>query len=75
MTTKSGKLRNNTSFCGMIENLGDAYEAAEECYGMVWWMARALSEREPDISREQWIARAEQNCREGLRLGGVQRSR
>lgn len=36
MTTRKGKLRNNATFCGMIENPGDAYEAAEECYGMVW---------------------------------------
>jgi hypothetical protein len=29
MITKSGKLRSNESFTGMIENLGDAYEAQE----------------------------------------------
>jgi hypothetical protein len=75
MTTPKGKLRSNESFCGMIENLGDAYETAEECFGMVWWLARALAEHEPDVSREQWIARAEQHYRDGLELGGVQRSR
>jgi hypothetical protein len=42
MTTKTGQLRNNADFCSMIENLGDAYETAEECYGMIWWLAGML---------------------------------
>lgn len=35
---KSGKLRRE-SFSDMIENLGDAYEAVEEMYGMIWYLA------------------------------------
>jgi hypothetical protein len=38
-TTRSGNLRSNESFVGMIENLGDAYEMAEEMYGMIWALA------------------------------------
>jgi hypothetical protein len=38
-TTKAGNLREPESFAGMIENLGDAYEMAEEMYGMIWLLA------------------------------------
>lgn len=29
---------------GTVENLGDAYEALEECYGMVWLLASQLEQ-------------------------------
>lgn len=25
--------------CAHLDNLGDAYEALEECYGMIWFLA------------------------------------
>lgn len=85
MTTKNRKLLNNENFCGMVENLGDAYEAAEECFGMIWWLADQLqraTEQEhgsmADPSRSQVlgvIAQAEAHYRDGLELGGVQRER
>lgn len=31
-----GNFLSNDEFVGMIENLGDAYEMAEEMYGMIW---------------------------------------
>jgi hypothetical protein len=34
-----GNLSSNESFADMIENLGDAYEMAEEMYGMIWYLA------------------------------------
>lgn len=82
MTTPQGRLRNNESFCGMIENLGDAYEAAEECFGMVWWLARALAVRMPGPSDspsrtevQDLVREAQVNYKDGLRIGGVQRER
>lgn len=39
VVTKTGKLRSNESLIQMIENLGDAYEAIEEMYGMIWYLA------------------------------------
>jgi hypothetical protein len=80
MTTRAGRLRDNESFCRMIENLGDAYEAAEECYGMIWWLATQLAEdRAPGLAtREQAqavITEAEQHYKDGLRLGRVSRDR
>jgi hypothetical protein len=37
--TDAGKLRRG-SFADLVENLGDAYEAVEEMYGMIWMLAR-----------------------------------
>ena len=34
-----GLLRRPEDFADMIENLGDAYEAIEEMYGMIWLLA------------------------------------
>lgn len=76
MTTRSGKLRSNETFTGMIENLGDAYEAAEQCYGMVQFLAERLAglDTEPcRLSRQEWIGEAREYYRTGLKLGGVQR--
>jgi len=96
MTTKSGKLRSNESFTGMIGNLGDAYEAAEECYGMIWFLAEqlvdALSRDQPPrevaylLDAEFYTTRsrrdrvrqvvrlAGEKYKDGLQLGGVQKS-
>lgn len=43
--TKSGRLLSNESFVDMIENLGDAYEAVEEFYGMIWFLANGDASR------------------------------
>ena len=81
MTTKSGKLLNNENFCGMIENLGDAYEAAEECYGMIWYLASQLAAYKDENSGEAreamltWVGAAEEHYKDGLRIGGVQKAR
>ena len=77
VTTKKGKLRNPKTFSQMIENLGDAYEAIEEMYGMIQILAE-------DAANEQSGAQADRNLfiqsacdryKEGLRIGGVQREK
>ena len=54
-------LRNDGTFRGieLLDNLGDAYEALEECYGMILWLAGG-----------DWsvIADAEQHYRDALML-------
>lgn len=80
MVTPKGRLLNNERFCGMIENGGDAYEAAEECFGMVWWLARDLARmtKGPQATRADMLAlisSARAGYKEGLRTGGVQRDR
>lgn len=83
MTTSKGKLLNNEQFTQMIENLGDAYEAAEECYGMVWYLASALANSYAQGSLQpvkradalSLIEEAEASYQDGLRIGGVQKER
>lgn len=58
--TDDGALISNEDFPDMIENLGDAYEACEECYGMVLF----LSNGDPAKIEE-----ARERYREGLELG------
>lgn len=52
-----GQLLVNEQFVDMIENLGDAYEMAEEMYGMIWWLAGG------DATQ---VERARQNYQEGI---------
>jgi hypothetical protein len=62
-----GGLRDNESFVDMIENLGDAYEAVEEMYGMIWYLAHMA----PDagaMSPVDLVEHARQNYTLGLKL-------
>lgn len=63
VVTDDGNLVANEYFPNVIENLGDAYEMAEEMYGMIWWLAsRADSVNAlPEIVRQ-----ARQNYEQGL---------
>jgi hypothetical protein len=42
---KDGQLLVNRDLVQMIENLGDAYEAIEEMYGMIWRLASSISDK------------------------------
>lgn len=41
---ETGKLLVNEDLIRMVENLGDAYEAIEEMYGMIWYLAKNIQE-------------------------------
>ena len=78
IVTKSGK------FCGTrhIENLGDAYEALEECYGMIQWLADHIAfQHGPSAisvdraEREDVIRQARANYKDGLDIGGTAKKR
>lgn len=64
ITTGTGKFRG----MGLIENLGDAGEALEECYGMVWWLAHALAAHDGNggASPRDLVAMAQQGYRDGI---------
>lgn len=59
----------------LIENMGDAVEALEECYGMVQWLAQRLAEANvnpiigPLFDRAYWIDQAQRFYRQGYELG------
>lgn len=63
-TTDAGNLRDNESFTGMIENLGDAYEMAEEMYGMIWWLASHVE----GADTKEIVEQARQNYGEGIEI-------
>lgn len=57
-----GQLLVNEDFADMIENLGDAFEAVEEMYGMIWYLAQHLADPAGAV-QEAW-----RRYQEGLRL-------
>jgi hypothetical protein len=81
MTTKSGRLLGNERFAQVIGNLGDAYEAAEECFGMVWYLADMIAAQlngTPRPTRRQTldvIRQAQESYEAGVRMGEVSRPR
>jgi hypothetical protein len=67
IVNNKGDLLNNERFVGMIENLGDAYEAVEEMYGMIWWLAH-MAPDSPAMLPADLVEMARLNYREGLEL-------
>lgn len=54
---------------GLIENLGDAYEAIEEMYGMIWVLALGITEAkggDPKTYPAELVEWARKNYRDGL---------
>lgn len=64
---ESGEFCDNELFVDMIENLGDAYEMAEEMYGMIWWLANK-SATTSSMTSEELVKRAHQEYTLGLAL-------
>lgn len=71
----SGKLLINRQLQGMLECCsGDVYEAIQEMYGMIWWMAEQLTlGNRPDYglpggnwTKAEWVERARQQYKYGL---------
>lgn len=64
-TTKSGKLRSNETIFDMLENGGDVYEALEEMYGMIWYLAEGQAHN---------VEEARKNYKHGIAVSpGVQK--
>lgn len=61
--TNHGNLVNNETFVDMIENLGDAYEMAEEMYGMIWFLAHTQNS---ELSPGERVGLARQQYKVGL---------
>lgn len=62
---------------GMLENGGDVFEAVEEMYGMIWFLADELSHCYPHNMNEDGVPglveEARQNYREGLKKSPTKR--
>jgi hypothetical protein len=64
--TDNGNLRTPESLSGMLENGGDVFEAVEELYGMIWFLAKA--DHRSDDEAKQRIAGAEREYKQGLKM-------
>lgn len=73
-----GRLSSNETIAGMLENGGDVYEAVEEMYGMIWWLAHhyavdmgytsvAAGEGPPHKSVVDLVEQARQGYQYGLK--------
>lgn len=60
-----GGLGNNDHITSMLENGGDVFEAIEEMYGMLWYLAKSL-EMETGRAAATLIAEAQAHYKEGL---------
>lgn len=61
-----GKLLDPESLNDMLENGGDVYEAVEEMYGMIWYLADTL-ECEGYHAAKDWVATARVQYTAGLK--------
>lgn len=67
-----GRLRSPMQLNDMLENGGDVYEAVEEMYGMIWWLADRLAAAPAEFtnfSRDDPAVMVEHACeyyRDGL---------
>jgi hypothetical protein len=73
--TDQGNLVSNETFVKMIENLGDAYEAVEEMYGMIWWLANRTPGDVSISGPEVLVEQARQNYEEGLKLAKANKNK
>lgn len=64
--TDAGQLRDPESLAGMLENGGDVYEAVEELYGMIWWLAGAYTPQ--PMSPAAAVEAARQHYDSGLQV-------
>lgn len=69
---RTGQLLSNERMVqrgALIENLGDAYEAIEEMYGMIWWLAtQGVALGDSSFTPADLVELARQNCQDGLKL-------
>lgn len=52
VVTDDGNLRSPEMVNRMLENGGDVYEAIEEMYGMIWWLASLVPDAGPMASED-----------------------
>jgi hypothetical protein len=72
VVSKNGGLDTNKHVVGMLENGGDVFEAVEEMYGMIWYLARKL-ERAEGLSATDIVEEARTKYKEGLSLSPTKR--
>jgi hypothetical protein len=59
-----GRFLDPDNFSGRVGSLKEAYEMAQEMYGMIWWLAAAFKENCIDLDVED----ARQNYKQGIEI-------
>jgi hypothetical protein len=70
VVTEDGNLRSPEMVNRMLENGGDVFEAIEQMYGMIWWLAwhAHLALDGASRSPDDHVERARQNYAKGLEI-------
>ena len=61
-----GSLSSNEMVNRMLENGGDVYEAVEQMYGMIWYLAAMRIDN--SLSPEEAIAHAQKYYKQGIQV-------
>jgi hypothetical protein len=62
-----GQLIDSRALAGMLDTGGDVYEAIEEMYGMIWYLATTLAAGNVPLDiPEGWVAEAQRNYVMGI---------
>ena len=69
---ENGALRDPLDMHTMLENFGDCYEAIEEMYGMIWWLAKTAADYGGSLP-EEWVEMAERKYHEGIEISPTNR--
>lgn len=77
-TNDDGSLRDPLDMASMLDTPGDVYEALEEMYGMIWWMANTITspgiaELAKGTAPEQWVDMAKKKYSTGVKLSPTDR--
>ena len=71
---KNGGLRSNLGVVDMLENGGDVFEAVEEMYGMIWYLAsNGQTQDAMNLSALELVELARENYKEGLSASPTKR--
>jgi len=77
-TNDDGSLRDPLDMASMLDTGGDVYEAIEEMYGMIWWLAQTIIS--PGIAglakgatAKEFVEMAEKKYRTGILLSPTDR--
>lgn len=64
----TGNLGSNEFVVDMLENGGDVFEAVEEMYGMIWWLASFAREFDQPDRVKALVEEARLNYKQGLEV-------
>jgi len=72
--TDAGDLYSPEQLSNMLENGGDVFEAVEEMYGMIWWLASLAPDAGP-MTAEDLVEMARKNYPLGLELAKANKNK